>query len=319
MKKILIILIINIKLFAVCTADPSQLLKTFTSACYSCILPIRVAGITVMQGHMADIPKGSTQAICMCPAPPPIFIRIGISVGYFEPSKMIDVVKDPYCFQGFGFNLGGNQMIRGTKGDGVDRTRTFFQAHYMEYPLFSMIGMFVDSMCFYGGSADLAYMTEIDPLWNDDQLAAIINPEAVLFGNPITNLACIADSVSSMVNMPLDFLFWCKGSWGNSYPLTGNTHTKDYVEASASVASSLIYKLHRQGVAWATWGYLCSATPAPIWTKSAYRLQIVSPIPHPTATGIGQSELLWSYTKNPPYIGDNFSYLIFKQKECCAF
>lgn len=311
--------IMSIKLFAFCHADASQLVKTLAAACYSCILPIRVGGIPVIQGSMPDQPKGSVQSLCTCPAPPPIFTRIGVSMGYFEPNKMIDVVKDPYCFPSFGFNLGGHPMIRGTKGDAVDRTRTFFQAHYMEYPLLSMTGLFTDSLCFYGKGADLAYMTETDPLWNDDQLAAIINPEAILFGNPVTNLACIADSVSSMHNRPLDSLFWCKGSWGNTYPLTGSTNTKDYVEASASVASGLIYKLHRQGVAWATWGNLCSPIPLPIWTKSAYRLQIISPVPHPTATGIGQSELLWSYGKNPPYVGDNFSYLIFKQKECCSF
>jgi hypothetical protein len=34
------------------------------------------------------------------------------------------------------------------------------------------------------GSIDILYITEIDPLWQDSELTAIINPEAVLFANP---------------------------------------------------------------------------------------------------------------------------------------
>ena len=33
------------------------------------------------------------------------------------------------------------------------------------------------------GSFDLVYLTEVDPLWADDELTAILNPEAVLFAN----------------------------------------------------------------------------------------------------------------------------------------
>jgi conjugal transfer pilus assembly protein TraU len=35
------------------------------------------------------------------------------------------------------------------------------------------------------GPLDLAYLTEVDPLWADDELAAILNPEAVLFANVV--------------------------------------------------------------------------------------------------------------------------------------
>lgn len=32
---------------------------------------------------------------------------------------------------------------------------------------------------------DIGHITELDPMWNDDQLSLIINPEAALFGNVI--------------------------------------------------------------------------------------------------------------------------------------
>jgi conjugal transfer pilus assembly protein TraU len=66
----------------------------------------------------------------------------------------------------------------------------------------------MDFPCTEKRDFDLAYMTEVDPLWNDDSLAFIINPEALLFGNPIAQTACVADSVAAAVYQPIDPLFW---------------------------------------------------------------------------------------------------------------
>ena len=45
-----------------------------------------------------------------------------------------------------------------------------------------------DFPCLERGSFDLAYLTEVDPLWNDDELTLILlNPDAVLFANPIAD------------------------------------------------------------------------------------------------------------------------------------
>ena len=306
---------------AVCNANPSQIVTTLTSMCYNCIFPLSIAGIQVMQGPMPD-PMGAVGSpICICPAPPPMFYRIGTPVGYFDPSRMIDSVKDPYCFTGLGFGMSEmTTSSKGTKGDATDRQRVFYQAHYYIYPIMEILGMFVDMLCFNSGTGvDIGYLTEVDPLWQDDELTALINPEALLFGNPISHLACMADSVSAQVNVALDPLFWCKGSWGNAYPLSGNTGSKDYVEDAASVAAGLMYKLHRQTILWNSAGFsaLYGEHPLPIWIKSAYRLQIIAPISNAMAMAIGQSGIIWSFAKNLPVNGDNFSFLLFKKKDRC--
>ncbi|AJC92198.1 conjugative transfer system protein TraU [Campylobacter subantarcticus LMG 24377] len=305
---------------AVCNANPAQILNTLTDICYSCIFPLAIAGIQVIHGPMPD-PQGVVGSpICICPAPPPLFIRIGIPIGYFEPDRMIDVVKDPYCFMGMGFEMPSMGSISsGTKGDGADRQRVFYQSHYYIYPVLEVLGVLMDFLCMSSNGIDLAYLTEVDPLWQDDELSALINPEALLFGNPVTNLTCMTDSVSSQANVALDPLFWCKGSWGNAYPLSGNTGNKDYVEDAASVAASMIYKLHRELILWGSAGKagLCGEFPMPIWKKSSYRLQILAPIAHPIASAIGQSGLLWSFLKNLPAGGDNFTFMLFKKRECC--
>ncbi|EAJ4838564.1 conjugal transfer protein TraU, partial [Campylobacter jejuni] len=83
----------------------------------------------------------------------------------------------------------------------------------------------------------------------------------------------------------------------------------------------MIYKLHRELILWESAGQLglCGEYPMPIWRKSSYRLQILAPVPHPMGMGIGQSGILWSFAKNYPVAGDNFTFMVFKKKECCAF
>ena len=305
-----------------CKTDGVGGISVVTKMCYSCTFPLRIGGITVISGPMDDASHVITRPLCTCPFPPPIFKRVGIPIGFFEPSRLIEVVSDPYCFPLLGINFGNNGTLGGTKNNGTSSKHTFFQAHYMIFPVYAIIGMYTDIACVESGSPDVGYITEIDPLWNDDELATYINPEALLFGNPITNLACTADSVSSGVGYPIDPLFWCMGSWGNSYPLTGHKPTSDsYVQDTAAIASRLIYKLHRELILWKSWGEggLCGYVPSPIWEKTAYRLEIISPIPNSVAAVPGETGLKWDYGKNIPMQYDNFGYLLFKKRDCCAF
>lgn len=317
-----------------CNPDPKQMAQTLKDLCWECFFPLYIAGQYVYKGNMPDV-RGRTlgaNPICVCEMPIPPFIRIGFPIGYFEASRMIDVVKDPYCFQGLGFKVDydkvatmGGLKLGGTKAQAQEKgDRAFMQAHYVMYPVMESMELFTDTLCLnWGVGIDIAYMTEIDPLWQDDELMAFLQPEALLFGNPISNLACIADATAAQINTPLDPLFWCKGSWGNAYPLTGNTLNKDYVEDAASIAASLIYKLHREAILWESSGYptvagVCYDYPMPFWLKSSYRLQIISPMPHFTAVGIGKSGILWDFAKNIPFVkDDNFSFMLFKKKECC--
>lgn len=322
MKKLIYIFLIfiQVNLFAVCAPTGALTVDIILKADYTAMFPLRIAGVPIIPGRIQDVGGSVSSPICICPDPIP---RIGIPVSFFEPSRLIEVVKDPYCFPSMGFGLttsGG--ALGGTSGDdGIGNQSTFYQAHYYIFPIYALLELLTDFICLQTTGFDMAYITEVDPLWNNDTLSAIINPEALLFGNPVANLACMADAVTSAVFEPIDALFWCKGSWGNAYPLTGQTNGDGHVEGGASVAASLIYKLHRQLILWGSWGQLglCGYYPAPIWRKSAYRLQIVTPIPSLYATTIGTTGMLWSFGKNPPFVGDNFSYLLFKKRECCAF
>lgn len=306
-----------------CSANPSAMIQTLGSMCHSCMLPLSVGGVQIVSGPMPDSTRLVTSPVCACPFPPPIFVRIGIPVSFFEPSRLIEVVSEPYCFPAMGLSTGlGNGLLGGKTNREASSQNTFMQAHYMMFAPYALMELMTDFICVESVGLDIAYITEPDPLWNSDTLGFIINPEALLFGNPITNLSCVADSISSSVYTPLEPLFWCMGSWGNAYPLTGHKPTSgSFAQDSIGIASKLIYKLHRQLILWGSFGEagLCNKFPMPIWRKAAYRLQPIVPIPHPIATSIGQTGLMWDAGKTPPMNFDNFGYLLFKKRDCCAF
>ncbi|MDA4234750.1 TraU family protein, partial [Escherichia coli] len=52
--------------------------------CWSCIFPLSLGSIKVSQGKVPDTANPS-MPIQICPAPPPLFRRIGLAIGYWEP------------------------------------------------------------------------------------------------------------------------------------------------------------------------------------------------------------------------------------------
>src|SRR5690606_12195958 len=99
------------------------------------------------------------------------------------------------------------------------QSKAFAQTHYWIFPAWQMLGLFYDVPCILERRFDVALMTEVLPTWNSEMLALILNPEAILFANPVSPLACAADSAATLAGRPLNALFWCMGSWGNAYPL----------------------------------------------------------------------------------------------------
>jgi conjugal transfer pilus assembly protein TraU len=184
---------------------------------------------------------------------------------------------------------------------------------------------------------DLAYLTELDALWADDEAAFVLNPEAVIFSNPVAQLACAADCIAATAGFPLTPLFWCAGCQGGMYPLTGhvesNTVASSGIAASVLVAQRMLYKMHRQGLLMGTTyngsSYsLCAKYPMPILLKGQYKTQLMYPIPETSGAGpahpyccqpLGRSTMLWGLGKEFPVSGEDFSYLIWRKRDCCAF
>ncbi len=300
---------------ASCKAD---IFNPIIDICWQCIFPIRMGGIDVVGSDIDSPPDDVGNSICLCGT------TLGISTSFWEPARIIETVKDPYCFNLIGAELTQEGFLGGSTDDGEETNPSMFaQAHYYLMNVWSFLDLFLDLPCLESTGFDVAYITEVDPTWNDDLLAFLLNPEALLFANPVLQMACMADSVAANVSTPLDALYWCMGSWGSAYPLAGHKSDNDYIQDNAALAARMIYKLTRQAVLWDTATNVCGPVMWPLWQKSHYRLQIMKPVRDTSCQPIGRSGLIWSSMKNPPFnasgnASDNFDWALFRKKLCCV-
>lgn len=239
---------------------------------------------------------------------------------------MVEVVKDAgfYPSLGMSFNFGGKEELNGTSEGDFDSgvQHTAFQGHWIVYPIWAILGLLTDMGCASTGGFDVFYMTEIDPLWQDDSLATLISPEVLLFSNPIAQMACVADAVAVNAWRPLEVLFWCMGSSGSSYPLNGHISDENIIQAAMTGAGRMLYKLSREFLLWDIGLWYCAPIPTPIWVKPNYKLQMQRPLTRKKAYPIGKSSWFYQTMANPATgtgkgSSDNFSFLLFRKRVCC--
>ncbi|WP_300002361.1 conjugal transfer pilus assembly protein TraU [uncultured Cedecea sp.] len=306
-------------------ADPAcegRFVNPITDVCWRCIFPLSLGSVQVGKGDLPDTANPGSP-LQFCPAPPPLFIRPGLAIGYWEPMAMTDVTRSPGCMVnlgGFNVNLGKTGM--GTaKKDAKDVNGAFYHVHWYKYPLTYWLNIITSVGCLEGGDMDIAYLSEIDPTWTDSSLTTLLNPEAILFANPIAQGACAADAIASAVHMPLDALFWCAGSQGSMYPFNGwVSNESSPLQSSLLVSERMAFKLHRQGMIMESIGKdnaVCYEYPSPIIPKERWRYQMVNMHPdssqcHP----MGRSVMAWETGRNPPNTRKNYGYLMWRKRNC---
>lgn len=310
--------------FALCKGSP---LNPVTDVCWECMFPARIGGITFGGGEGAG-PGYNDSPTCFCGSG--ASLTIGLSTSFWETARIVETVKDPYCFPSLGTGMGSsglNVLLAGSQSsvvtnDGANSASQ--QVHYFIFPVWVLLNLFGDMPCIEKKPFDVAYMTEVDPTWNDDSLSFMLNPEALLFGNPITQLSCMADTVAATMTDPLDPLFWCFGSWGSAYPLSGNTNDTNPITYNAQLAARMVFKLGREGLLWDTANNKCSSdgTLSPIMVKSHYRFQIAKPRRGNDCIPVGRPSFIWGTAKNPPLGGtnspDNFLWILNRARSCCV-
>jgi conjugal transfer pilus assembly protein TraU len=307
-------------------AEPcvGKFVNPITDICWSCMFPLKIGDMTVYSGGREDT-KNSSGIPCMCkkkgvPVP-------GLPVSFWEPARLADVTRTPYCMVG----LGGFQMMKTVKKHGSVARKSndealkhsFYHVHWYIYPVMYWLEILTDFICLEQASIDVGYMSEFDPLWSNDELNAIINPEAILFANQIAQLACGADCMAATIGFPLDSLFWCAGCNGSLYPFGGFIeHHKSGVESSTLIVERTIARLHRVGLAWDTVSDICKKKVSLKVNKTQYKLQMTFPIPSTkgklTCNPFGRTTSLWGGGKEIPGNGEDFGYLIWRKKRCCV-
>ncbi len=247
--------------------------------------------------------------------------KIGVKVAFFEPTRLVDVTRIPYCLVGLGgISLSSNTVRKhGTVRTKEDSSRSsFYNVHWYIYPLIYWLELLTDFECVEKSRLDVAYMSEFDPTWNDEEWGWLQNAEAGFFSFPPVQLACVADCMASTADAPVDSLFWCAGCLGSLYPFIGFVeHHVGGIQASSLLVMRLIAKFHRLGLAK---GYrlndFCHGHFMPYIMKTLYKNQLVYPV-SASCQPLGKTDSLWGSGKSFPFKGEDFVYLIWKKKKCC--
>lgn len=329
----------------------------FSDVCWDCLFPIRIAGVDVGSQGNNSPPGAANGPLCYCPGCG-YYGRIGVTVGYWSPSRIIEQVRSPYCFP----SLGGTEMSdfssaisklnigRHATGHTLDSTTpgtSYGHWHYYTYPILAILGLFDQYDCIDDGidDFDLVFVSEIFPNWADDELSSYLNPEAAMFANPIAMAAGPIDCVAATAMNPIDSLFWVSGCWGSNYPLAGRIWDEGSPQRGASLRTSrALFLLSRLGFITRQMGddAYCKGQRTPVLVKSMFRKQQMWPLPE-TSSGahwegdggegspfdvgsmlpvcchpLGASTLAWGEWRQIPAVAEDYVYLNWKWVDCCV-
>ena len=313
---------------AVPTNCTGHFVNPITDIDWSGLFPLSVGGLDSWP-NWQGVPDTSNppSPLCFCGTPVP---RIGIEVGFWEPIRLVDVTYKPWCF----VNLGGIKLDPGFSiGVGGQRENVTaghshaiaqWQLHYYIYPLLYWLNLLTDVGCLEAVDVDVAYVTEVDPFWEDDVGSTLLGPENAAFANVLAQTACMADCPAATVHLPIDQLFWCAGCWGPMLPMTGNTPHDENLQSGKLAVARLLYKFHRLGLEWGTMGSAgtCSKYLMPVMHKTQYRLQMTNPVAMTgsrfSTTPLGSSTLMPGNGVNFPVAGEDQGYMIWRKRNCCV-
>jgi conjugal transfer pilus assembly protein TraU len=298
--------------------------ETVTELCWSCTFPMTIGGNLSASHDQEDTPN-PPGFVCFCSNP----YRVGAKFAFWEPVRRADVTRTPYCLVGLG-GVSVDPGVHAPEGEvrlQEDNTKqSFWQVHWYIDPEMYIMEVLLDSPCIETGDFDVAYMTELDPTWNDDETTLLLNPESYLFGNPIAQAACAGDCVLATAGFPSNLLFWCAGCQGSIYPFNGRVQAHvSLIQASSLVLQRFTAKMHREFLMWGTTGEegTCGNVVQPVMDKTQYKYQMLYPIAQTKkilgkcCQPFGRSTALWGAGMSYPYLGEDFVYEIFRKKNCC--
>lgn len=297
--------------------------------CWSCVFPIRVAGIPISGASQANRypQEAAKQKFCMCNdsagVPHP-----GIVTSFWQPAYLAEYQRVSGCSSVLnGIRFPTNRLFQGSErrsAEDVNKGQlTFRHYHFYSFPLMHMLDVFVPANCNPGGfhDLDMMYISELDPTWNNDELAFFTSFEAALVSNPLGIAACVADVPATLAGRPLQPLWWCAGSWGHVYPLSGNVGVHSgHLNTTSLMLAKTVVALHRRGLMHGTVGdeMLCGGRIMPRIPKYQYRFTLAYPRPETQSSHVyGETSFTWGTNRIIPAVGEDPIYIIWRWLDCC--
>lgn len=298
--------------------------------CWDGMFPITVLGTKSGGGPLP--PDADHDVTCTCPDPLGV-PEVGLGAGYWSMAFLFDVVRKPYCSPALGgvTFFDSPELWGGYKSQENDNSdKEFRNYNSFSFPLLIMLEILITPGCESDGRIDMDMLNTSPtiPTWNDDELAFIMTPEAILYANPIAIAFCMTDGQLASANIQSDKFRWCAGFWGNLHPLTGNVASGgDPPRVTSLLTTRAIAASHRRGFSYKTVGKQaqCGGQIYLTLPKSQYRLSQTYPLPeadpnlplgctHP----IGASQFLWGEWRNIPGVGEDFVHMLWRYTDCCV-
>ncbi len=300
--------------------------KLITDICWDCLFPMKIAGMT-LGGDSDGAPTESvSNPLCYCNDDLGV-PRPGLVTSYWEPARLIEFQRMPGCssvFNGMRFPVDKLNMGYHSSSEKEGNQARFLHYHYYAFPLLSILDLFSNASCGLDGYMDLdmMYMSELDPTWNDDTISFFTSPEAAFVTDPLMTASCAIDAAGvSTLGQPISKMFWCAGTWGSIYPLSGNTYgLASNVRDTSLYTVRVLAALHRRGITHRTMGEdaMCAAKIEPTLPKKMYKFTLLHPLPETKRSHwIGESEYKWGLGKTVPAVGEDLIYTIWRWNDCC--
>lgn len=289
--------------------DANVLTNVFDQVCWDCFLD----NVSLMGVSIEGKPDGAASVGPVCACTDALGVpEIGFPLSFTSPQKLNEVVTTPWCSP----SLGGIKLQDTLTGLGYNDSSTtdkteataFYQYHYFSYPLMTMLGMLLMPSCSDGYmDFDLLYLSEVDPLHNNDLLALLLNPEAIIMANPAGVAWCSIDCVTTTADAQQESFYGCAGCDGLLYPLTGNVPAQtDPVSGSSLITQRVLAGLHRKGLARKKMGNaaMCEPEYFPTIPRSQYKFSMIYPVPEAGGEDSGAWATAARDAENPPISPD---------------
>lgn len=298
-----------------------------TNICWSCLLPVRLFGGSMNPDDPIDANKS---AGCACadelgiPSP-------GFTLGAWLPYRLFEVVRTPYCLPTIGGIVINDDStdVRGyfNQNQGFATTHSY-HVHVWSFPLATMMDLLVSKECNPGNyqDMDIMMMTEFDPTASDDELSLFVYFETVLFANPASAAACLAECslLSAGVKPSTASFWWCLGCWGPLYPLsTSDSGDFGFHAPTSAIAARQLAVKHRRGLGHRTVGKdaLCGGKMEVFMPKAQYKWSQYFPVPE--ASGrcchwTGESQwVTGGIRRQVPAEGEDAVHMLWRYTDCC--
>lgn len=277
---------------------------------------------TVISGQNPDTANPSIP-ICHCGINP--YTGWGLAVGYWAPAAIVDVTRHPYCM----VDLGGWKLPKIRKvGEGdvanysSENNQSFYYFHYLSFPMMDWFSDVLGGSCKSDAGFGVGFISELDPVWNDEKLNYILYPEIKPIISHIlqAQIAQAADCVASTAHLPLDSLYWSAGCQGTYYPIEGQVQEHvNSVQATTLISERGILLLHRLGLMQDSSPHsLCHENFDFFLPKSRYRYQMIYPVKK-SCYPFGYSTATWSSGVVSSTSTEDYGYIIWKKRNCCAY